>query len=91
MPTTAWMPFPILFSIIQKHLSKSSIDSLERHYSNFKSKKISQEVLIKTVIKIVRDKLLIAAIKSIKRQKSSLGGFKSAEDGQQQVFDADKA
>ena len=36
MPTSAWMPFPMLFSVIGKHLSKSSIDSLEHHYSDFK-------------------------------------------------------
>jgi len=84
------MPFPMLFSVIQKHLSKSSIDLLEHHYSNFKNRRISREVLIKMVRKIAGDKLLIAAIKSIKSQKNGMGGFKSVEHGRQHVINADK-
>jgi hypothetical protein len=90
MPTSAWMPFPMLFSVIREHLSKSSIDSLEHHYSNFKNRKISREVLIKMVRKIAGDKLLIAAIKSIKSQKNAMEGFKGAELGRQHVLNADK-
>lgn len=86
MPTSAWMPFPMLFSVIQKHLSKSSIDSLEHHYSNFKNRRISREVLIKMVRKIAGDKLLIAAIKSIKSQKNGMDGLKSAEHDRQHVL-----
>ena len=41
MPTSAWMPFPMLFSVIGKHLSKSSIDSLEHHDSDLKNRRIS--------------------------------------------------
>nr|ADE77723.1 unknown [Picea sitchensis] len=84
------MPFPMLFSVIREHLSKSSIDSLEHHYSNFKNRKISREVLIKMVRKIAGDKLLIAAIKSIKSQKNGMEGFKGAELGRQHVLNADK-
>lgn len=90
MPTSAWMPFPMLFSVIQRHLSKTSIDSLEHHYSNFKNRRISREVLIKMVRKIAGDKLLIAAIKSIKSQKNGREGLKSAEHDGQHVLNADK-
>lgn len=93
MPTSAWMPFPMLFSVIGKHLSKSSIDSLEHHYSDFKSRRISRDVLIKMVRKIAGDRLLIAAIKSIKSiksQKNGMEGFKSVEHGQQHVLNIEK-
>ena len=90
MPTSAWMPFPMLFSVIGKHLSKSSIDSLEHHYSDFKNRRISREVLIKMVRKIAGDRLLIAAIKSIKNQKNGMEGFKSVEHGRQHVLNVEK-
>ena len=90
MPTSAWMPFPMLFSVIGKHLSKSSIDSLEHHYSDFKNRRISLEVLIKMVRNIAGDRLLIAAIKSIKDQKNGMEGFKSMEHGRQHVLNVEK-
>ncbi|XP_057821228.1 inactive poly [ADP-ribose] polymerase RCD1 isoform X2 [Cryptomeria japonica] len=79
--TTAWIHFPVLFSVIQKHLSTSDIDSLQRYYADFKKRKISRGDLIKRMRMIAGDKLVINAIKYIQSQKIGMQGHDEVEEG----------
>eukprot|EP01018_Ginkgo_biloba_P005055 Gb_12340 [translate_table: standard] len=90
IPTSAWMPFPMLFSVIGKHLSSSSITTLEHHYTDFKQRRITREDLIKRVRMIAGDKLLIAAIKSIKSQKNGMQRCDRGEQGSHSVLGTEK-
>lgn len=80
-PTSAWIHFPVLFSVIQKHLSSSDIDSLERYYADFKKRMISRGDLIKRMRMIAGDKLVINAIKYIQSQKIEMRGRDEVDDG----------
>ncbi|XP_058080117.1 probable inactive poly [ADP-ribose] polymerase SRO2 [Magnolia sinica] len=68
LPTSAWMPFPMLFAAIQNSLSPSAKDSLDAHYNDFKSKKITREELVKKLRFIAGDMLLISTLKRLKVQ-----------------------
>jgi hypothetical protein len=71
MPSSAWMPFPKLFSIIEKFLSSSSISIMKQQYASYKEGKISREDLIRKVRVITGDKLLISVIKMFRGQVAS--------------------
>uniref|UniRef100_A0A0C9QRJ3 TSA: Wollemia nobilis Ref_Wollemi_Transcript_12702_2744 transcribed RNA sequence n=1 Tax=Wollemia nobilis TaxID=56998 RepID=A0A0C9QRJ3_9CONI len=90
VPTSAWLSFPMLFSVIGKHLPPSSMESLTRDYADFKKRKITREELIRRVRMIARDELLIAAIKSIKNQKNGMRDFNKAENIPRSALRCDK-
>lgn len=68
VPSSAWMSFPKLFSIIEKFLSSSSVSLMKRQYASYKEGKISREDLIRKVRAISGDKLLISVIKMFRGQ-----------------------
>eukprot|EP00262_Sarcandra_glabra_P017251 TRINITY_DN583_c0_g1_i2.p1 TRINITY_DN583_c0_g1~~TRINITY_DN583_c0_g1_i2.p1 ORF type:complete len:542 (+),score=71.28 TRINITY_DN583_c0_g1_i2:125-1750(+) len=65
MPTSAWLPFSVLFTAIQKSMSPAAKDLLDCHYSDFKSKKITREELIKQLRLLAGDDLLISTLKTL--------------------------
>ncbi|XP_011626768.1 inactive poly [ADP-ribose] polymerase RCD1 [Amborella trichopoda] len=65
---TSKMSFPTLFSVIGKYLSPSTVGTLEHLYNEFKAGKIGKDTLIGKVRSIAGDKVLIAAINSIRSQ-----------------------
>ncbi|XP_077241013.1 inactive poly [ADP-ribose] polymerase RCD1-like isoform X2 [Tasmannia lanceolata] len=72
MPTSAWMPFPMLFAAIQNNISPLAKDILDLHYNAFKSKKITREELIKKVRYIVGDKLLKSTLQRLQSNQPPL-------------------
>lgn len=68
IPSAASMSFPRLFSVIRKSLPPAYMNTLEQLYAQYKVGKIGKETIIRNVRMIVGDKLLIAAIQSIRGQ-----------------------
>ncbi|XP_077234586.1 uncharacterized protein LOC143876780 [Tasmannia lanceolata] len=62
VPTSPWMPIPMLLAAIQNSISPSAKDALDLHYDAFKNKIITREELIKRVRLIVGDKLLTSTL-----------------------------
>ncbi|KAL4397290.1 hypothetical protein AHAS_Ahas01G0177100 [Arachis hypogaea] len=70
-PSSPWMPFPALISVLSKILPSSDIALISKFHKDYKENKISRHQLIQKVRVIVGDKLLVAAIKSF-REKTML-------------------
>eukprot|EP01018_Ginkgo_biloba_P002182 Gb_39925 [translate_table: standard] len=85
MPSSASMSFPKLFSVIRKSLPSPSIASLEHLYAEYKAGRIGKDMLIRRVRMIAGDKLLIAAIQSIRAQTDHMQVYKRAEHGPQSL------
>lgn len=68
IPSTANMSFPKLFSVIRKSMPTSYMNTLEHLYAQYKVGKIGKDIIVRNVRMIVGDKLLIAAIQSIRGQ-----------------------
>ncbi|KAK9198038.1 hypothetical protein WN944_013221 [Citrus x changshan-huyou] len=64
VPTSPWMPFPILISALSKFLPPPTIALMSKYYRDHKGKKVSRHELIQRVRQIAGDQLLIAVIKS---------------------------
>ncbi|GAU46427.1 hypothetical protein TSUD_134570 [Trifolium subterraneum] len=63
-PTSPWMPFPILISVLSKVLPSLDIALICKFHKAKKEGKISRHELIQKVRQIAGDKLLISVIKS---------------------------
>lgn len=74
-PTSPWMPFPTLISMLSKILSPSDVALVSKFYRAKKERRISRHELIQKVRQIVGDKLLIAAIKSYRAKVHLLSSF----------------
>lgn len=68
-PTSPWMPFPILISVLSKVLPSLDIALICKFYKAKKEGKISRHELIQKVRQIAGDKLLISVIKSYRAKK----------------------
>ncbi|KAE9604392.1 hypothetical protein Lal_00035438 [Lupinus albus] len=69
-PSSPWMPFPTLISVLSKVLPLSDIALISKFQRDHKEKKISRHEMINKVRQIAGDKLLIAAIKSHRAKKT---------------------
>ncbi|MED6220389.1 hypothetical protein PIB30_044329 [Stylosanthes scabra] len=74
-PSSPWMPFPSLISVLSKVLPPNDIAIISMLYKNHKDNKISRHELIQKVRRIAGDKLLIAVIKSYKAKKKNMQDF----------------
>ncbi|XP_073001519.1 inactive poly [ADP-ribose] polymerase RCD1-like isoform X2 [Typha latifolia] len=61
-PSSPWMPFSMLFASISTKVSPQDMDLVNRHYEEFKKKRISRIDLVKKLRQIIGDKLLISTI-----------------------------
>ncbi|KAL2340899.1 hypothetical protein Fmac_008839 [Flemingia macrophylla] len=68
-PSSPWMPFPTLISVLSKVLPSSDVALISKFYKDKKENKISRHELIQRVRRIAGDKLLIALIKSYREKK----------------------
>ncbi|CAI8597664.1 unnamed protein product [Vicia faba] len=68
-PTSPWMPFQNLISVLSKDLPSLDIALISKFYKAKKERKISRHELIQKVRQIAGDKLLISAIKSYRAKK----------------------
>lgn len=69
MPTSPWMPFPILISALSKFLPAPTIALISKQHRDHRENKISRRELIQRVRQIAGDQLLIAVIKSYRAKK----------------------
>ncbi|PON42526.1 Poly(ADP-ribose) polymerase [Trema orientale] len=65
-PTSPWMPFPILISVLSKFLPPPPVALISKYHKDYKEKKIARNELIQRVRKIAGDELLISVIKSFR-------------------------
>ncbi|XP_022924145.1 probable inactive poly [ADP-ribose] polymerase SRO5 [Cucurbita moschata] len=70
MPTSPWMPFPALISVLSNFLPSPEIAMISKYHKEHRDHKISRHELIKRVRQIAGDKLLIHVIKSFRAQQS---------------------
>ncbi|CAK8566776.1 unnamed protein product [Lathyrus sativus] len=70
-PTSPWVPFPNLISVLSKVLPSLDIALISKFYKAKQERKISRHELIQKVRQIAGDKLLISAIKSYRAKKKS--------------------
>ncbi|XP_043706455.1 probable inactive poly [ADP-ribose] polymerase SRO2 [Telopea speciosissima] len=69
-PTSAWMPFRTLISVLSRFLAPSSIAFIEKYHNDYREKKITRQHLIQRVRQIAGDELLVSVIKSCKGKQS---------------------
>ncbi|KAK9278922.1 hypothetical protein L1049_028503 [Liquidambar formosana] len=65
-PTSPWMPFPSLISVLSRILPSPTINLIAKHHRDHRENKISRHEMIQRVRQITGDKLLIAVIKSFR-------------------------
>lgn len=63
-PSSPWMAFPTLISVLSKVLSPSDVALVSKFYRAKQERRISRHELIQKVRQIAGDELLIATIKS---------------------------
>uniref|UniRef100_A0A822YPT1 Poly [ADP-ribose] polymerase n=1 Tax=Nelumbo nucifera TaxID=4432 RepID=A0A822YPT1_NELNU len=63
-PTSAWMPFPTLISVLARFLPPTTIRVIQKYHYSYREKKITREQLVQKVRQIVGDELLVKIIKS---------------------------
>ncbi|KMT10592.1 hypothetical protein BVRB_5g117130 [Beta vulgaris subsp. vulgaris] len=68
MPSSPWISFPSLISVLGKFLPPDAISLISKYHVEYKEKRISRPELIKIVRQIAGDKLLVAVIKSCKKK-----------------------
>lgn len=68
-PSSPWMPFPTLISVLSKILPPPDIALISKFHKGYGEKKISRRELIQKVRSIAGDKLLISVIKSFRAKK----------------------
>ncbi|KAK9669450.1 hypothetical protein RND81_13G131000 [Saponaria officinalis] len=66
MPTSPWISFPSLISILAKYLAKDATALITKYHNDYKERKLSRAELIRKVRHIAGDKLLISVIKLFK-------------------------
>ncbi|KAI4336142.1 hypothetical protein L6164_014709 [Bauhinia variegata] len=69
-PSSPWIPFSALISVLSKVLPPSAIELISKYHKYHKEKKISRNELTLKVRQVAGDKLLIAAIKSFRAKKT---------------------
>ncbi|KAF7838330.1 putative inactive poly [ADP-ribose] polymerase SRO5 [Senna tora] len=69
-PSSPWMPFPTLISVLSKFLSPPAIALISKYHKDHRDNKISRHELIQKVRQVAGDKLLIAVIKSFRAKKT---------------------
>ncbi|XP_048427500.1 probable inactive poly [ADP-ribose] polymerase SRO5 [Pyrus x bretschneideri] len=67
-PTSPWMTFPALMSVLSKFLPPQKMQLLVACHNEFRANKVTRAQLIQRVRQIAGDRLLIGVIKSVKRQ-----------------------
>lgn len=90
IPSAASMSFPKLFSVIRKSLPPAYMNTLEHLYAQYKAGKIGKETIIRNVRMIVGDKLLIAAIQSIRGQTKCTQMLNRVEHDPHLILDPDR-
>lgn len=69
MPTSPWISFPALISVLGKFLPINALSLIHKYHKDYKEKRISRPELIQRVRQIAGDKLLISVIKSCRDHK----------------------
>jgi hypothetical protein len=72
LPTSPWMPFPVLISVLSKFLPPPTVALIRKHHEDHKEKKISRNELIQRLRQIAGDRVLIAVIKSFRAKQHKL-------------------
>ncbi|XP_027332833.1 probable inactive poly [ADP-ribose] polymerase SRO5 [Abrus precatorius] len=68
-PSSPWMPFPTLISVLSKILPPPDIAFIAKFHRDYREKNISRHELIQKVRLIAGDKLLVSVIKSFRAKK----------------------
>ncbi|WJX88665.1 hypothetical protein P8452_70728 [Trifolium repens] len=68
-PSSPWMPFPALISVLSKILPPSEIAFITKFHKEYREKKISRHELIQKVRLVAGDKLLVSVIKTFRAKK----------------------
>ncbi|TKY55203.1 inactive poly of ADP-ribose polymerase SRO5 [Spatholobus suberectus] len=68
-PSSPWMPFPTLISVLSKILPPPDIAFIAKFHKEYREKRISRHELIQKVRVIAGDKLLLSVIKSFRAKK----------------------
>lgn len=69
MPTSPWISFPALISVLGRFLPSDAIALINKYHIEYKERRITRPELIQRVRQIAGDKLLIAVIKSCRGAK----------------------
>ncbi|GFZ17459.1 similar to RCD one 5 [Actinidia rufa] len=67
-PTSPWMPFPALVSVLSKFIPPHTVNLISKYYNDHREGKISRHELIRRVREMAGDKLLTAVIKSYRNK-----------------------
>ncbi|XP_043723351.1 probable inactive poly [ADP-ribose] polymerase SRO2 isoform X1 [Telopea speciosissima] len=73
-PTSAWMPFPNLISVLSRFLPPTSVAFIEKYHNEYREKKITRQHLIQRVRQIAGDKLLVSVIKTCRNKQFKARG-----------------
>lgn len=65
-PSSPWMPFPTLISVLSKYLPAADIALISKYHKDHRAKKISRHDLIQKVRQVAGDELLMGVIKSFR-------------------------
>ncbi|PNX72438.1 putative inactive poly (ADP-ribose) polymerase SRO5-like protein [Trifolium pratense] len=65
-PSSPWMPFPALISVLSKILPQSEIAFITKFHKEYRDKKISRQELIQKVRVVAGDKLLVSVIRAFR-------------------------
>ncbi|XP_045789421.1 probable inactive poly [ADP-ribose] polymerase SRO5 [Trifolium pratense] len=68
-PSSPWMPFPALISVLSKILPQSEIAFITKFHKEYRDKKISRQELIQKVRVVAGDKLLVSVIRAFRAKK----------------------
>lgn len=69
-PTSPWMPFPTLISVLSKFLPPHDMRLISKYHREHRERKISRNDLIRRVREMAGDKLLTAVIKSYRDKEN---------------------
>ncbi|KAG8066656.1 hypothetical protein GUJ93_ZPchr0004g39413 [Zizania palustris] len=64
-PTSPWISFKVLFSMIQESISSVAKELLFHHHEELKENKITREEMVKQMIILVGEKLLLETLKKL--------------------------
>ncbi|KAJ1290903.1 hypothetical protein BS78_02G278500 [Paspalum vaginatum] len=64
-PTSPWISFRLLFSVIQDSISSVAMELLFHHYEELKESIITREEMVKKMIIVVGEKILLEALKKL--------------------------
>lgn len=90
-PTSPWMPFTTLISVLSKFLPPQSVNLIAKHHRDHRENKIPRHELIRLVRQIAGDKLLTVVIKSHRaKQLNSTNGShqRKAQNGARNRMDS---